>query len=99
MGYAQRPEIVQKNRQGFRALGRKEALTGCESGEKEGRCAVPGACMSSGVKRDACPLEHRSLLAEIDAKAEKGLASPAVLVLPFLRVALQAELDQAVDQF
>ena len=27
----------------------------CESGEKEGWCAVPGACMSSGVKRNACP--------------------------------------------
>ncbi len=82
----------------FGALGREKSLPGRESGEKEGWCAVPGACMPSGVKHDACPHEHRSLLAEIDESATKKLALPAVLILIFVGMALQAKLDQLVDQ-
>jgi hypothetical protein len=70
---------------------------GCESGDTERQFAVPGACTTLAEWNFAhAPHEHRSLLAEIDAPAGKGLASPAVLVLLFLRVALQAELDQPV---
>ena len=70
---------------------------GCKSGDTEGQLAVPGACATLAEWNFAhTPYEHRSLLAEIDAPIEKKLASTAVLVLLFLRVALHAELDQPV---
>src|SRR5271157_3801324 len=79
-------------------LDARRSLPGCESGEKEGRCAVPGACMSSGVKHDACPHEHRSLLTEIDGNEKKKLALPAVLILLFVGMAFQAKMNQLIDQ-
>jgi hypothetical protein len=73
---------------------------GCESGDTEGQFAVPGACTTLAEWNFAhAPHEHRSLLVEIDAEREKGLALPAVLVLFFLRMTLQAELNQPVHQF
>src|ERR1035438_6809938 len=54
---------------------------GCESGDTEGQFAVPGACAPLAEWNFAhAPREHRSLLAEIDVPAEKGLASAAVQI-------------------
>ena len=69
---------------------------GCEPGDSIGSVRCPGHALLSGVNFTHAPHEHRSLLVEIDGAAKKGLASPAVLILLFFRVALQAKLDQPV---
>ena len=70
--------------------------SGCDQEIRRAVCGARGMRYLAEWIFAHAPHEHRSLLAEIDVSLGKGLASPAVLVLLFLRMTLQAKLDQPV---
>ena len=76
---------------------------------------MPGACDLAEWNVPHAPYKHRSLLVQIDEARTKGLAppkiffkcpsikkiamSPAVAVFFFLSMPIQAQLNQAIDEF